>query len=89
MYSINKNDELNKDISACKEAIQIIQNSLSNTVSNDIDMDFDEEYFKIDKSIMSIDSYKEVYPFLKEFKGETENRKDLVRGNGVLYYKSL
>lgn len=68
MYSINKNDELNKDISACKEAIQIIQNYLSYKISNDIDMDFDEEYFKIDKSIMSIDSYKEVYPFLKEFR---------------------
>lgn len=66
MYSINKNDELNKDISACKEAIQILQNIIPRKKSDD--MDFDEEYLKIDQMLMSIDSYKKEYPFLKDFR---------------------
>ena len=66
MYSINKNDELNKDISACKEAIQILQNIIPKKKSDD--MDFDEEYLKIDQMLMSIDSYKKEYPFLKDFR---------------------
>jgi|GEM_PF-6495363 len=32
------------------------------------DMDFDEEYLKIDQMLMSIDSYKKEYPFLKDFR---------------------
>lgn len=66
MYSINKNDELNKDILSCQEAIQIIRNTHSSIISND--MDYDEEYFILDQNIMSIDSYKKEYPFLKEFR---------------------